>query len=157
MNPSYPGGYPYQPVQHVQPSIPYYPKPQPVVAQTIPVYPQPYISQGYNQFNTINLQVVHPHQLIQGIMKRECAACNMGKAGYGGYNCCQCCDFSLCQSCYYRIGNSSYVNTTCHAHQLVCTKRNGIICDICKQRYQGKLSMYCRLCDFDCCLGCFLR
>ena len=71
MNPSYPGGYPYQPVQHVQPSIPYYPKPQPVVAQTIPVYPQPYIPQGYNQFNTINLQVVHPHQLIQGIMKRE--------------------------------------------------------------------------------------
>ena len=112
---------------------------------------------GYNQYGTMNLQAVHPHQLMQGTLMKDCSACKNGKKGTPGFNCSQCQEVALCQNCYFKIMNSQMVNTACHAHQLICTKRNSVRCNVCKGMYSQKLIMNCKPCDFDCCLACYFK
>ena len=112
---------------------------------------------GYNQYGAMNLQTVHPHQFMQGTLTKDCSACKTGKKGTPGFNCSQCQDVSLCQNCYFRIMNSQMINSSCHGHQLICTKRNSIRCNVCKNMYSQKLIMNCKPCDFDCCLACYFK
>lgn len=112
---------------------------------------------GYNQYGAMNLQTVHPHQFMQGILTKDCSACKTGKKGTPGFNCSQCQDVVLCQNCYFRIMNSQMINSSCHGHQLICTKRNSIRCNVCKNMYSQKLIMNCKPCDFDCCLACYFK
>ena len=112
---------------------------------------------GYSQFGAMNLQAVHPHQLMQGMLMKDCSACKNGKKGMPGFNCAQCQEVALCQNCYFRIMNCQMVNSACHPHQLVCTKRNNIRCNVCKGMYSQKLIMNCKPCDFDRCLACYFK
>ena len=41
---------------------------------------------GYSQFGAMNLQAVHPHQLMQGMLMKDCSACKNGKKGMPGFN-----------------------------------------------------------------------
>ena len=112
----------------------------------------------YPQQNpNMNLQAVHPHQLMQGMLMKDCSACKNGKKGMPGFNCAQCQEVALCQNCYFRIMNCQMVNSACHPHQLVCTKRNNIRCNVCKGMYSQKLIMNCKPCDFDRCLACYFK
>ena len=60
---------------------------------------------GYSQFGAMNLQAVHPHQLMQGMLMKDCSACKNGKKGIPGFNCAQCQEVALCQNYKYKYEN----------------------------------------------------
>lgn len=70
---------------------------------------------------------------------------------------CNECNFDICTNCYIKsvINNT---NTSYHNHPLkVKEEENNWTCDICNSDYYCKISMYCKICDFDVCIECYFE
>ena len=98
----------------------------------------------------------HEHPLIYDEhLKKECKICRQVLNNQPGYRCGNC-DITLCLTCSNRVfyGNK---NKSAHAHALALKTRDKWRCDVCKKNYIGGASFFCKQCDFDACINCFIK
>jgi pentatricopeptide repeat protein len=85
---------------------------------------------------------------------KNCDFCKKSENGMGAV--CQICGFNFCGSCYNRL-TTQIPNQARHNHPLSMSKRTFWKCDICKNSFNNIISMFCKQCDFDCCIDCFYK
>ena len=103
----------------------------------------------------MNQTIPHVHPVVsQNFTSRyRCDMCKRLGDGTICYSCRQC-DMDICQICCNKLLCAPQKNR--HQHQLYLTKRQNWRCDLCQQRGQN-LSMYCSMCDYDCCIDCYIK
>ena len=96
----------------------------------------------------------HEHGLVQEPSHEKCKVCQQPIGGTPAYVCKEC-PLVLCYNCANAIfyGNKA---KEVHPHPLALRVRNAWKCDLCKQRFRGTASFYCRPCDFDACSRCYV-
>ena len=103
----------------------------------------------------MNQTIPHVHPVVsQNFTSRyRCDMCKRLGDGTICYSCRQC-DMDICQICCNKLLCAPQKNR--HQHQLYLTKRQNWNCDLCRKRGQN-LSMYCSMCDYDCCIDCYIK
>ena len=98
---------------------------------------------------------IHEHLLINqnDLPSFVCNMCEEEKkAGYK----CNNCQIELCNKCFNNI-QSHKRKTNLHEHKMFLNYRENWCCNGCKKKNLGKLSFFCKQCNLDICLNCFLE
>ena len=103
----------------------------------------------------MNQTIPHVHPVVSQLFNSN-YICDMCKRRGDGSMCyaCRLCDMDICQYCCSKLLYAPQKNR--HQHQLYLTKRNNWVCDLCRGRNKT-LSMYCSICDYDCCIDCYIK
>ena len=99
--------------------------------------------------------IAHAHPLApqQFVSYLNCDICDrQGGDGRGICYSCPSCNIDICPGCYNQL---KMITTDWHKHQLLLTKRD-YTCSECGESYEYKDSMYCKSCDYDICIGCYI-
>jgi hypothetical protein len=98
---------------------------------------------------------IHEHPLINGSNFQNLVCKKCGEEIKEGYKCNDC-EFGLCNNCYNYIINHKRKNDL-HLHKMFLSVRDNWCCNECKNKNQGKISFFCKECNLDYCLNCFLE
>ena len=113
------------------------------------------IDQKIQQYSIPESAHDHPLILDEHLMG-ECMICRINVGGQAGYKCGEC-GVTLCFNCSNRIFYGNKQKGAHPQHPLALTSRkSNWRCDICKNKFFGGASFYCKLCDFDACDRCYL-
>ena len=95
----------------------------------------------------------HEHPLIKGSYENfVCKYCkNKEREGYK----CNQCGLEICDTCYNKI-TSVRKKSKLHQHKMYLNERKNWACNLCKNTFDGIISFYCKECNLDYCLDCFL-
>ena len=98
---------------------------------------------------------LHEHLLInqKNLPSLICKMCDEDKKE--GYKCNNC-EIELCNKCYNNIESRKRKNNL-HEHKMFLSFRINWTCNHCKKINLGKISFYCKQCNLDYCLNCFLE
>ena len=98
---------------------------------------------------------IHEHLLISenNITSIYCKLC--GEEKKDGYKCNNC-EMELCNKCFNNILSHKRRNNL-HEHKLLLCVRDNWGCNSCKKYNLGKISFFCKECNLDYCLNCFLE
>ena len=102
-----------------------------------------------------NAETFHDHPLnYEEKLNNTCHVCEQKIGGKEGYKCKEC-SLILCLNCYNKISYGTKKKSL-HKHDLILQKRNKWKCNKCKKK-KGNASFYCKKCDFDVCIDCFIE
>ena len=95
----------------------------------------------------------HEHPLIKGSYENfVCKYCKQeAKEGHK----CNECGLEICDTCYNKI-TSYRKKSKLHQHRMYLNERKNWTCNLCKNTFDGIISFYCKECNLDYCLDCFL-
>jgi hypothetical protein len=95
----------------------------------------------------------HEHPLIKGSYENfVCKYCK--KEAKEGHKCNEC-GLEICDICYNKI-ISYRKKSKLHNHKMYLNERKNWTCNLCKNTFDGIISFYCKECNLDYCLDCFL-
>ena len=119
-----------------------------------------------SEFNAIKsyikmplLKYYHKHGFSFENSSESCIACHQKIGGFGSKGSayiCQQCKIFFCYNCGKYILNGKQEKQI-HSHILAITFRISWICNLCFARYQNTPSFYCKICDFDACMNCYVN
>lgn len=95
----------------------------------------------------------HEHPLVKG--SYENFVCKYCKQEAKEGNKCNECGLEICDTCYNKI-TSYRKKSKLHNHKMFLNERKNWTCKLCKNTFDGIISFYCKECDLDYCLDCFL-
>ena len=121
------------------------------------------ITPNNNQNNGANRQDVvseadsgHEHPLYyEENLKQNCKLCSKKISEQKGYKCKKC-EIVLCLGCsnkiFFKEKNKSF-----HKHDLLLKPRKAWKCNKCLKRSKNNVSFYCKKCDYDACVDCYIK
>ena len=97
----------------------------------------------------------HEHPLIYGsdFPTFVCKLC--GEEKKEGNKCINC-DFKLCEECSNKIFTRKRKENM-HEHKMFLCERKNWTCNQCNKNFESKISFFCKECNIDYCLECFLE
>ena len=98
---------------------------------------------------------LHEHPLINGNNFESLICQKCGEEIKEGYKCNDC-EFCLCNNCYNYIINHKRKNNL-HVHKMFLSLREKWSCYECKNNNKENISFFCKECNLDYCLNCFLE
>ena len=103
-----------------------------------------------------SVENIHEHPLnYEEKLKDTCKLCSKKINNQKGYKCKQC-PLVLCSDCSNKVLNKEK-NKSVHQHDLILNNRKSWKCNVCNKQFKNIPSFYCKQCDFDSCVNCYLK
>ena len=114
------------------------------------------ISEDYHP-ETISIEETgHEHPLnYKDNLKEKCGLCLNSVKNKKGYKC-KFCSLTLCLNCTNKIFKKEK-NKSVHKDDLLLMSRKSWRCNLCKKLFKNIVSFYCKKCDFDSCVDCYIK
>ena len=114
------------------------------------------ISEDYHP-ETISIEETgHEHPLnYKDNLKEKCGLCLNSVKNKKGYKC-KFCSLTLCLNCTNKIFKKEK-NKSVHKDDLLLMSRKSWRCNLCKKQFKNIVSFYCKKCDFDSCVDCYIK
>ena len=114
------------------------------------------ISEDYHP-ETISIEETgHEHPLNYNVnLKEKCGLCLNSVKNKKGYKC-KFCSLTLCLNCTNKIFKKEK-NKSVHKDDLLLMSRKSWRCNLCKKQFKNIVSFYCKKCDFDSCVDCYIK
>ena len=114
------------------------------------------ISEDYHP-ETISIEETgHEHPLNYNVnLKEKCGLCLNSVKNKKGYKC-KFCSLTLCLKCTNKIFKKEK-NKSVHKDDLLLMSRKSWRCNLCKKQFKNIVSFYCKKCDFDSCVDCYIK
>ena len=114
------------------------------------------ISEDYHP-ETISIEETgHEHPLnYKDNLKEKCGLCLNSVKNKKGYKC-KFCSLTLCLKCTNKIFKKEK-NKSVHKDDLLLMSRKSWRCNLCKKQFKNIVSFYCKKCDFDSCVDCYIK
>ena len=114
------------------------------------------ISEDYHPETISNEESGHYHPLnYKDNIKEKCQLCLNIIKNKKGYKC-KFCSLTLCFDCTNKIFKKEK-NKSVHKDDLLLMPRKIWRCNVCKKQFRNKASFYCKKCDFDSCVDCYIK